>query len=419
MKGITVVQAFQFWLKIVAIAVPAHRAARAGSHQYASARPPGRRDLPGRDNRVDHRADQLHGPPPGDVTGVRTARRSHRQRAGRASARASPGRQWQPAALPGGRRRAERGRPRRAATAPSWSMPFARAGDGAAASARRDLWSDPGDLPRDGRPPAHPGALLHQPRRPRRAADDRDRPVVRERFYLFPVDLRGARPARGAWALPDRQHRLGGARPAADRGRRARRCGARRARRRRRLRRVPLDLVRPARSAWRARCPHDLLDGSRPDLSMVRGRGRRARDRWPGCASLGSPSTCWSAGPSRSPRRRSARCSSSGSGGGGSPGSGASAGLLVGGVCIGDGDLGHHARRRAVGLAGRPARTAGDLECADELPRHDRRVAAHTRVAARRREGQDARPAPARAAARQRVAELADPRLRRSHGDTG
>ena len=115
-------------------------------------------------------------------------------------------------------------------------------------------------------PAAHPRPLLHQPGRAGGAADDRARARPAGDLLRVPGRLRHARPRARARALPDGRDRLGRAAPARGGVAGARRRAARRAGRGRRVRGLHVDRVGP-----------DGL-GRRNDL--LRPLARAARRRW-------------------------------------------------------------------------------------------------------------------------------------------
>ena len=200
MRGITYVQAFQYWMKTFAIALPAclllihlgglpERAAMFG------------RELPqapaaGLDGHA-RRAAAGH-LPGGD--GLRRRRRARARRRGRGGHAA--GRHGRAAA---GRRRAGGRRHRRAD----------RRGVGAAGHRVRRfvagvrLLAAAGHVPRHDGPAAHPRSLLHEPGRPGGAAYDGARARPAGIVLRVPGRLRRARPRAGAGAVPDRPDRLG------------------------------------------------------------------------------------------------------------------------------------------------------------------------------------------------------------------
>ena len=143
-------------------------------------------------------------------------------------------------------------------------------------------------------------------------------------FYAVPGGLRRARAGARARALPDRRDRHGRAATARGGVAGARRRAARRARRGGRVRGVHVDRVGAARVA-RGHAVARLRPRRR---ARAGGRARRrfrvggaGRDGRAGAARArrraSSTSPCSSAGRSRSPPRRSARCCCSGSGGSG------------------------------------------------------------------------------------------------------
>ena len=184
MRSITFVQAFQYWLKLTAVAMPAVFVLGLFLSDAAASTAPAPPDVPRRDHRRHHDRRRAAGRRAGarrvdgTVDGVRRAARR----------RGQPGRHER-------RRRHDAAVPRRARRCP-WSRRHRR---------RRD-WARPGRAPasRDTRsrastrcclatfaghhgPAARAGPLLHQPRRPGGPAHDRRRcSALLGVFYLFP-----------------------------------------------------------------------------------------------------------------------------------------------------------------------------------------------------------------------------------------
>ena len=213
MRGITYVQAFQFWVKVFAIAVPAivllihfgglpERAAlfgqRAAARGSARASPSGSSEpraravpaTPAASSSRDHRVD-VAGRRLGDAAGRR--RCADPARTGSSpSPSGTPALPWQGLVASGRRHRSRR------SPLLVYSLLIATflGHDGPAARAR---------------------ALLHQPRRPRRAAHDRARARAAVDLLPVPGGLRRARPGADAAALHDRPDRRRRADAAADR----------------------------------------------------------------------------------------------------------------------------------------------------------------------------------------------------------
>jgi hypothetical protein len=241
---------------------------------------------------------------------------------------------------------------------------------------------------------AHPGAFLHQPGRRGRSAHDLDRGAAAEHLLPVPGGARGADPAARAPALPVerlRQRRPGVAIAAAARaGGRA----AGRPRRGRGLRGLPVHLVGPA--GQRGRRPVARFhEGRRHLVPMVRahrGRGRdhrRAADR---------PVLAGPAGRVGLRHRRVIILPADG------------ARDLVAAAHQDRGRRGHADRRRilpgghrggdvrrGVIRVGRgAARSAGAVDGAAGIRRHDRGLAAHPADPPRQRQPGHAPHAPAR-----------------------
>ncbi len=160
--------------------------------------------------------------------------------------------------------------------------------------ARVRLLAAAGDVPRHDGAAAHPRPLLHQPGRARRAPHDRPRARPAGALLRVPARLRPARARARAAAVHHRRDRLGRARAAGGGVAGARRRAARRARRRGRVRRVHVDGVRPARVGRRHR--------------VVRPAAQARRRRRGGGASGRPRSAAWSC-RSRSPWSRASSTS--------------------------------------------------------------------------------------------------------------
>ena len=315
MRSATFVQAFQYWLKLTAIAVPA-LVLLAGLAGRRRARP--RR--PGAAGRSARRRRCGSTPPSTSQVArapsrSRWPRRPHRARPSSRGCSGSPS--GSTVVFPAG------------AAVPHVDGLEAATGDslGAAAVRRRragapavrDVRPGAGDVPRHDGPAARAGPLLHEPRRRGGPAHDAGRcSRLLGAFYLLPARVRRARPALRAGAAADRPHRRRRARAArarcsaASAARCSRRCSSP-ARSRRSCRRRP--------GCWCRRpgvLVQDVLRGHGRATSAARPWSRRpsplaaraARRRPAGRRR-------WSGWPSPSRRRRSARCWCSASGGAG------------------------------------------------------------------------------------------------------
>ena len=373
MKGVTVVQAFQFWLKIMAIAIPALVLLGLTHPQTQALDEPVGATFPVATTVSITEPIRFTVTQPETVTGSGDARRSAHHRAGHARARPAPGHRWHQPAL---------SRPASAAPSAvgldelqgtSWSMPFARAGTGQqhplAATYGLILATFLGTvgLPhilvrfytnRDGRSARRTTAIVL---------------LFVSCFYLFPVvfAVLGRLEAPGLYLTANSDSvvlvlpRIAVAGP----------VGV-----------VLAALV--AAGAFAAflstssgllisvagALSHDLLDGGVRAFRWCTVAGRHPGDggRAAGGRLLAQPARRLGvrdrrvdvlptararhlvapADPGRLPGRPARR----------RPG-------------LGVRDPGHHARRRQVGLAGGAARPAGDLDRAGELPHHDHRLA--------------------------------------------
>ncbi len=180
MKSITLVQAFQYWLKLTAIAIPAvalllffHHASF-GSVQQTTAPIFGHRTdvvFPDAETISVHHAVTVQAS--GNVNGatrhgaLRLTPGDYRVAAGTHLSFPAGSAAPRPAFGAGTRR-------------PGVGLSPGPPGRGGRPPAGRHLRRRPGHRPRGHRPSPHPGALLHQPGRPRRPADHgrRDRPAV-------------------------------------------------------------------------------------------------------------------------------------------------------------------------------------------------------------------------------------------------
>ena len=297
MRGVTYVQAFQYWVKVFAIALPGDPAADP-PRRPARARRAVRQRAP--ETGPNGLTVELDEPTDADVPG--------------APARRAPSRRASCELPPDTASRSPTGID--AQTGDEWSRPVERVRPRLAAA---DLQPAAGDVPRHDGPAAHPRPLLHEPRRLGRAPDDRARarPARRSSTCSPPSTACSAarsRPSSTSPATPT-------GRAARARRRVARAAGrhARRDRRRRRVRRVHEHRLRAAGLASPAR---SRTTSARAQRASAAGRGSGSPRRRHGPAraararhARASTSPCSSAGRSRSPRARSARCCCSASGG--------------------------------------------------------------------------------------------------------
>ena len=199
MKGITFVQAFQYWLKVTAISLPAivlllHYQAD-GSPRLTGPAPPAFRTETVVDVRVDARFEVAQPTPvrlQACSTATATAGPATRRRASRWPRAATPS-----APAPRSLSRPGRRPPRRRAghaDGRSWSRPFGPLERRAEPPAVLHLLADPGHVPGHHGAAPHPRPLLHQPRRPGRPPDHPDRARAARRLLRLPRRLRRARP---------------------------------------------------------------------------------------------------------------------------------------------------------------------------------------------------------------------------------
>ncbi len=247
MKGVTFVQAFQYWLKLCAIGIPTIILIILVGHGSMLNLAPDHSPAFARTTTVsipENLQFTVTRSTPVTVTGTLDGRPEAQDHATLRPGTYSVG-AGSSLVFPAGARV-----PARVglvpAHAPAWDSPFVSVGaDGAHPLAATYGLIVATVLRRD-RSAAHPGAVLHQSRRRRGAAHDAHRALPAQHLLPVPGRARGDGQAPRPAAVPDRQHRRDRAGAAGNSAARRARRGPRCAGRGGRLRCIPFHLVRPA-----------------------------------------------------------------------------------------------------------------------------------------------------------------------------